>query len=153
MSDLTPAQALGQPVTITLDDGTTVGLRYTFRSLALLEQRFGSVAGIQHAVDQTGEGAAFGPLLDLIGAGLVGKVGGFTPHLRHRQDAAGTRTLEEIIYKRSFDGHDLGDLLAPSLMTDYAAAMQQALTAAFGPSTGSSGNGDGPETTDSPGLT
>lgn len=151
MSDLTPAQALAQPIDITLADGTTAGLRYSFRSLALLEQRFGSVTGIQNAIDQTGDGAAFGPLLDLIGAGLVGKRGGFTPLVRHRVDAAGARTVEEIVYKRSSDGQELGDLLAPQLVREYAAAMQTSLVEAFG--AGSSGNDAGPETTGSPGLT
>ncbi|WP_369183330.1 hypothetical protein [Streptomyces sp. Y1] len=151
MSDLTPAQALGQPITIPLADGTDVDLRYTFRSLALLEQRFGSVAGIQTAIDQTGNGAAFGPLMDLLGAGLVGPGGGFTPHVRHRVDAAGARTVEEILYRRSSDGHDLGDLLAPQHIHEYATAMQTSLTAAFG--AGSSGNDASPETTASPGLT
>lgn len=153
MSDLTPAQALGQPIDIILADGTTAGIRYSFRSLALLEQKFGSVVGIQNAVDQTGDGAAFGPLLDLIGAGLVGKVGGFTPHLRHRVDVTGARTLEEIIYKRSSDGYELGELLDPRRTEEYADAMQTALTQAFGSSTGSPGNDDSPETTESPGLT
>ncbi|MFD0408627.1 hypothetical protein [Kitasatospora sp. NPDC127116] len=151
MSDLTPAQALAQPTDITLADGSTAGLRYSFRSLALLEQRFGSVTGIQTAIDQTGDGAAFGPLMDLLGAGLVGPGGGFTPHLRHRQDVAGTRTVEEILYRRSSDGRDLGDLLAPQLIHEYAAAMQTSLVSAFG--TGSPGNDAAPETTGSPGLT
>ncbi|MGW1174551.1 hypothetical protein ACWD4P_12625 [Kitasatospora sp. NPDC002543] len=151
MSDLTPAQALGQPVTIILRDGTTAGLYYSFRSLALLEQRFGGVTGIQSAIDTTSTGAAFGPLLELIGAGLVGHDGGFTPHLRHRQDVAGNRTVEEIIYKRGADGRDLGDLLEFARVREYAAAMQTAFAAAFG--SGSSGNAGSPETTASPGLT
>ncbi|ABD94208.1 hypothetical protein [Kitasatospora aureofaciens] len=151
MSDLTPAQALGQPIDITLADGSTAGLRYSFRSLALLEQRFGSVTGIQNAIDQSGDGAAFGPLMDLIGAGLVGKQGGFTALVRHRVDAAGARTVEEIVYKRSSDGQELGDLLAPQFINEYADAMQTSLIGAFG--TGSSGNDGAPVTTASPGLT
>lgn len=151
MSDLTPAQALAQPVSITLRDGTAAGLYYSFRSIALLEQRFGGVAGIQSAIDTAGTGAAFGPLLELIGAGLVGADGGFTPHLRHRQDVAGNRTVEEILYKRSADGRDLGDLLEFARVTEYATAMTSAIGAAFG--SGSSGNGGAPETTGSSGLT
>jgi hypothetical protein len=151
MSFLTPAAALVQPIDITLADGSAAGLRYSFRSLALLEQRFGSVSGIQSAIDQTGDGAAFGPLMDLLGAGLVNPDGGFTAHVRHRVDAAGARTVEEIVYKRSSDGRDLGDLLAPQLIREYATAMQTSLVEAFG--AGSPGNGSSPETTGSPGLT
>jgi hypothetical protein len=152
MSDLTPGQALAQGITITLGDGTTVLLRYTFRSLALLEQRFGSLEGIQGAIDQSGAGAAFGPLMELLGAGLCGKGGGFTPHLRHRQDVAGKRTLEEILYKRSSDGVDLGELLDLSRIQEYAEAMSTAFVTALG--TGSPGNGEAVQVeTVSPGLT
>ncbi len=151
MTDLTPGQALAQPVSITLGDGTTAALRYTFRSMALLEQRFGSVQAIQTAIDQSGDGAAFGPLMELIGAGLVGK-GGFTAHVRHRQDVSGRRTVEEILYKRSSDGIELGDgLLDLARITEYAAAMSEAFTTALG--SGTPGNGGAQAETVSPGLT
>ncbi|MGI3198443.1 hypothetical protein ACRJ4W_07260 [Streptomyces sp. GLT-R25] len=49
---------LAEGGTITLTDGTEVPLRYSFRALALLEARFGSVGAVQTAIDSTGAGAA-----------------------------------------------------------------------------------------------
>jgi hypothetical protein len=149
LNDLDPMQALAIGHPIPLRDGTSPELMFTFRSLALLEARFGSVQGIQDAVDQTGNGAAFGPILDLIGAGLVSA--GFTPHVRHRQDASGHRTVEEILYRRSSDGRELGDLMTPANIATYTESMQGAFAACFG--TGQ-GNDAGPALADpSPGPT
>ncbi|GAA2112427.1 hypothetical protein GCM10009759_55140 [Kitasatospora saccharophila] len=142
---LTAAQALGTGPTITLTDGTAPPLRYTFRSLALLEQRFGSVLAIQAIMETAATGLAFGPLLDMLGAGLVGRDGGFTPHVRHRQDVTGKRVVEEILYRRSHDGTDLGELLDLVRLSEYADAMNHAFNLAFG--TGSQGNDPGPAPT------
>ncbi|WP_045305855.1 hypothetical protein [Saccharothrix sp. ST-888] len=147
MSDLTPAQALGQGARIPLRDGTDAELYYSFRSLALLEARFGSVQGIQDAIDQTGGGAAFGALLDLLGAGLVGE-GGFTGQIRYRQTADGARTVEEIVYRRTVDGRDLGDLLALVHIHAYVTAMQATLIDCLG--AGSPGNGPSPAVSPGP---
>lgn len=151
---LTAAQALGTSPTITLADGTEAPLRYTFRSMALLEQRFGSITAIQSAMELATDGAAFAPLMDTLGAALVGSTGGFTAHVRHRQDTTGKRTVEEILYRRSSDGIDLGELLDLARVSEYADAMSAAFTLAFGTATGSQGNDASPTTvTVSPGLT
>ncbi|OKJ06826.1 hypothetical protein [Kitasatospora sp. CB01950] len=150
---LTAAQALGTGPTITLSDCTEVPLTYNFRSLALLEQRFGSITAIQDAMELAAAGTAFGPLMDMIGAGLASRAGGFTPHIRHYQDASGHRTVESILYRRSSDGTDLGELLAPGRVAEYADAMSAAFNVAF--DTGGQGNDVSPvpsETTLSPGL-
>lgn len=144
--------SLGKP--ITLSDGTEVTLRYSFRALALLESRFGSVKAVQGAIDKTGDGAAFGPLLQMIGAGCVGP-GGFEPHLREHVDAAGNRTVSHIVYRRRTDGADLADLLHPGRLGEYTAAFAAALNAALA----SPGNDGSPVTIqdvtipDSPGTT
>ena len=86
---------------VTLTDGTTISLRYSFRALALLEARYGSVAAVQQAIDTSGQGAAFGPIIQLVGAGCVGP-GGFEPHYREHQDAKGERRISgDIVYRRS----------------------------------------------------
>jgi hypothetical protein len=118
---------LGDGKAITLDDGTIIALRYSFRSLALLEAQFGSVAAIQGAIDATGTGAAFGPIIDLIGPGTIGR-GGFEPHIREHQDAKGNRVISSISYRRKADGLELGELMDPGRTGEYAAAMGTALS-------------------------
>ncbi|MCM2427387.1 hypothetical protein [Streptomyces sp. RKAG337] len=128
---------LGKPIILT--DGTEVQLRYSFRALALLEARFGSVAAVQASIDSTGEGAAFGPLLQMIGAGCVGP-GGFEPHLREHVAADGTRTVSHIVYRRRTDLADLADLLHPGRLGEYASAFGAALSAALeSPGNGAAG--------------
>ncbi len=143
---------LGTGHTITLADDTTVNLVYSFRGLALLEARFGSVKAVQAAVDTSGDGKVFGPLAQIIGAGCVGP-GGFEPLIKERQDAAGNRTVIEITYRRRTDGTDLMDLLMPSRAGEYSDAMSSALSQAV---SASSGNDEAPTvetvTTLSPGL-
>jgi hypothetical protein len=46
----------GEGTSITLLDGSTVELRYSFASLRLLEQRFGSLTGLQRQVHLAGNG-------------------------------------------------------------------------------------------------
>lgn len=141
---------LGSGPTITLADDTTVPLVYSFRSLALLEARFGSIQAVQGAVDTSGQGATFGPLAAIIGAGCVG-AGGFEPLVRERQNAAGERTVTDITYRRRTDGTDLMDLLEPRRAGEYSDAMTTALGAALA----SPGNDPTPEPaaeTVSPGL-
>ncbi|MFF7561964.1 hypothetical protein ACFZB4_18575 [Streptomyces pseudovenezuelae] len=121
---------LAEGGSVTLTDGTQTPLRYSFRALALLEARFGSVAAVQTAIDSTGEGAAFGPLAQIIGAGLVGP-GGFEPHIREHVDVNGKRTVSDIVYRRRQDGTDLMDLLDPGRLSDYTNAFTAALSKAL----------------------
>jgi hypothetical protein len=115
---------------IELVDGTTVHLRYSFRALALLEARFGSIGAVQDAISSTGEGAAFGPLVQILGAAAIGP-GGFEPHIREHQDAKGDRHITEIVYRRRTDGENLADLLHPGLLRDYVNAFTAALNQAL----------------------
>jgi hypothetical protein len=134
---------------ITLTDGTEVPLRYSFRALALLEAKFGSVAAVQTAIDSTGQGAAFGPLAQIIGAGTIGP-GGFEPLIREHQDAQGNRTISSIVYRRRTDGENLEDLLDPGRLGEYT----NAFTAALGKALESRGNDPAPATVETvvPGL-
>lgn len=134
---------LAEGATVTLTDGTDVPLRYSFRALALLEARFGSIQAVQGAIDSTGSGAAFGPLHQIIGAGCVGP-GGFEPHIREYQDAKGERRVQDIVYRRRTDGADLADLLDPGRLDAYVGAFSAALSKALE----SRGNGASPAVTD-----
>jgi hypothetical protein len=127
---------------ISLIDGTSPSLRYPFRALALLEARFGSIGAVQAAIDSTGDGAAFGPLVQIIGAGLVGP-GGFEPHVREYQDTKGVRRIQDIVYRRRTDGVDLADLLHPGLLGDYTRAFIAALNQALRTPGAPEGNGQG----------
>ncbi|MEU6229987.1 hypothetical protein [Streptomyces sp. NPDC047042] len=145
---------LASSASINLTDGTAVSLRYPMRAIALLEARYGSVVAVQGAIDTTGKGAAYGPIVQLIGAGCLGP-GGFEPHFREHQDAKGERRIAgDITYRRRTDGADLADLLHPGHLGDYVDAWQTAFAKALE----SLGNGDAPEqngapeTTPSPGL-
>lgn len=132
---------LGGGGTIPLSDGTEITLRYPLRALALLEARYGSVVAVQTAVDISGQGAAFGPMIQLIGAGCVGP-GGFEPHYREHQDAKGERRITgDIVYRRRTDGADLADLLLPAQMNRYMATFN----AAFSKALEGLGNDDAPE--------
>lgn len=125
--------------TITLTDGTTIHLRYSFRALALLEARFGSIAAVQTAISATGDGAAFGPLVQIIGAACLGP-GGFEPHFREHQDAKGGRHMTgDVVYRRRTDGGDLADLLHPGRLREYVDAFTVALSKALA----TPGNGPG----------
>jgi len=139
---------LAEGGSITLTDGTEVPLRYSFRALALLEARFGSVGAVQTAIDSTGKGAAFGPLAQIIGAGVVGP-GGFEPMIREYQDAKGDRRVQDIVYRRRTDGVNLEDLLDPGRLGEYT----DAFTAALGRALENRGNGAAPAVeTVTPGL-
>ncbi|WP_326730232.1 hypothetical protein [Streptomyces phaeochromogenes] len=139
--------------TVTLTDGTEVPLRYSFRALALLEARFGSVANVQNAIDTTGTKPSFGPIMQLVGAGTVGP-GGFEPHFREHQDAKGDRKIAgDIVFRRRTDGADLADLLHPGHLSQYV----DAFNASFSKALAALGNDDAPPTgatveTVSPGL-
>lgn len=121
---------LAEGGTITLTDGTEVALRYSFRALSLLEARFGSVGAVQTAIDSTGAGAAFGPLAQMLGAGMVGP-GGFEPHVREHVDAKGNRTVSDIVYRRRKDSAFLDDLLHPGRLGEYTEAFNVALSKAL----------------------
>jgi hypothetical protein len=138
--------------TVSLTDGTEVPLRYSFRALALLEARFGSVVAVQSAIDTSGTKPAFGPIQQLIGAGMVGP-GGFEPHFREHQDAKGDRKISgDIVYRRRTDGADLADLLHPGLLAEYVGAFQAAFSKAL-ESQGNDVAGTAAVETVSPGLT
>lgn len=145
---------LAEGARIDLIDGTSVNLVYSMRAIALLEARYGSVKAVQGAIDTSGNGAAFGPLIQLVGAGCVGP-GGFEPHIRQHQDAKGERVISgDIVYRRRKDGADLADLMHPGLIQGYV----DAFAAAFDKALASPGNGDAPTLTAavtdvSPGLT
>jgi hypothetical protein len=134
--------------TVQLTDGTTVQLRYSFRALALLEARFGSIDAVQKAIDVTGKGAAFGPLIQILGAGSIGP-GGFEPHIREHQDAKGERRISgDIVFRRRTDGADIADLLDPGQIGDYVETFTAALRKAL------EHRGKAPAITDvTPGLT
>lgn len=134
---------LGDSGSIPLSDGTEVTLRYPMRSLALLEARYGSVAAVQSAIDTTGNGAAFGPIVQLVGAGCLGP-GGFEPHFREHQDAKGERRISgDITFRRRTDGVDLADLLMPSQLGRYVDTWR----AAFSKALEGLGNDEAPEET------
>ncbi|MFJ5675038.1 hypothetical protein [Streptomyces sp. NPDC093097] len=118
---------LAPGTTITLADGTEVPLVYSFRGLALIEARFGSVAAVQSVIQA--DGAAFGPLIEIIGAGAVSS-GMFEPYVREHQDAKGARHVTEIVYKRR-DGRQLGDLLHPGRLDEYVTAFTRAFEQAM----------------------
>lgn len=133
---------LASGASITLTDGTAVSLRYSMRAIALLEARYGSVGAVQNAIDSTGKGAAYGPIVQLIGAGCLGP-GGFEPHFREHQDAKGERKIAgDITYRRRTDGADLADLLHPGHLGEYVDAWQTAFAKALE----ALGNGGAPET-------
>lgn len=142
---------LAEGSTITLTDGTQVPLRYSFRALALLEARFGSIGAVQTAISTTGQGKAFGPLGQIIGAGVIGP-GGFEPHIREHQDAKGNRVITgDIVFRRRTDGADLADLLHPGRISEYSRTFTAALSKAL---QSSQGNDQVPTTTEGiPGLT
>lgn len=134
---------LGSSGTIPLSDGTEVTLRYPMRALALLEARYGSVAAVQNAIDTSGNGAAFGPIVQLVGAGCLGP-GGFEPHFREHQDAKGDRRISgDITFRRRTDGVDLADLLMPSELERYIVTWR----AAFSKALEGLGNDDAPDQT------
>lgn len=141
---------LAEGGTITLTDGTEVPLRYSFRALALLEARFGSVAAVQTAIDTSGDRPTFGPIHQLVGAGCVGP-GGFEPLVREHQDAQGKRRVTEINYRRRTDGVDLADLLHPGRLGEYVSAFNAAFARAL-ESQGNDDAGAAPTETVSPGL-
>ncbi|MFD6294516.1 hypothetical protein ACFWFU_06895 [Streptomyces sp. NPDC060235] len=140
---------LAEGGSVTLTDGTEVPLRYSFRALALLEARFGSIGAVQTAIDSTGSGAAFGPLAQIIGAGMVGP-GGFEPHIREYQDAKGERHIQDIVYRRRTDGAHLDDLLDPGRLGEYT----NSFTSALGKALENRGNDGAPVTVETvtPGM-
>ncbi|MCX4994257.1 hypothetical protein [Streptomyces longwoodensis] len=132
---------LASGASISLTDGTSVSLRYPMRAIALLEARYGSVVAVQSAIDVTGQGAAYGPIVQLLGAGCLGP-GGFEPHFREHQDAKGERRISgDITYKRRTDGADLADLLHPGHLHEYVTAWNTAFSKALE----ALGNGGAPE--------
>ncbi|WP_330236159.1 hypothetical protein [Streptomyces sp. NBC_00566] len=122
---------LGDGGSIPLSDGTEIHLRYSFRALALLEARYGSIGAVQAAIDTTGKGATFGPLVQLVGAGALGP-GGFEPHYREHQDTSGVRRITgDINFRRRTDGVDLADLLLPAKIGQYVSAFNSSFTKAL----------------------
>lgn len=139
---------LGDGPSIDLTDGTTVQLRYPMRSIALLERRYGSISRVQSAIDTTGQGAAFGPIIELVGAGCMGP-GGFQPVVREHQEANGKRHVTELTFRRTTDGAELADLLHPGYLHRYVDAFNTAFTVALK----SLGNDEAPDPTTETGAT
>lgn len=121
-------------VVIPLADGSTTRLRYGFRALKELEDRFGSVVGLQtamqgimEAMDEGGGGAkAFGPILDLIVPGLL--------------------------HNRGVTEDEWLDLLDPAHLAEYVDALKAAMEQAFPASAAGLGNVPGPTPGPGPGL-
>jgi hypothetical protein len=105
-SDAQRIAARGRP--ITLADGRTARLRFSLRSLARLEEDFGSLGAVAEVlnagVGAAGEAAVVGPLLRLMHAGLI--------HERLSLD-------------------ELDDLLEPSRLRDYSEATAAAFREAM----------------------
>lgn len=91
-------------VPIKLLDGRTVQVRYGFRGLKMLEDTFGSIAAVQGVVQSVSTGKAFGPVADLLAAGLVAE---------------------------GLSADDLLDALDPRLLPAYVDAFGAALEEAF----------------------
>ncbi len=128
---------------IPLSDGTTAHLRYSLRSLALLESRFGSMTGLTDALSdvETGDKPVLASILDIVGAGLIGS--GWVPHARERIVPTRTtypdgrvvardeRETVDVTYVRQADKRELGDLLEMRDLEKVAALMGEALAEAM----------------------
>lgn len=95
---------VAEGVPIPTDLGT-LHLRYGFRALRSLEEKYGGLEALQEAMEGvTGKGAAFGPLLDILVPGLL--------HTGHTED-------------------QLIDALQPRSLGVYVDAMVEAMRQAF----------------------
>lgn len=107
----TPARIAARGLPITLVDGREVRLRYGFKALLALEDRFGGIGKVQGAVSSDLSGPVFGPMLDLLCAGLLDEHDGTGAPLSDRER--------------------LADLLDPALFQDYITVAGKAMEEAF----------------------
>ncbi|OPC79935.1 hypothetical protein B4N89_02330 [Embleya scabrispora] len=137
--------ALGR--TIPLTDGSTAHVRYSLRSMAHLEARYGSLAQMQEVFDQIQQASAsmdrpmIAPIIDILGAGLLDD--GFVPHARERvtvvrrtsPDGAieqrDEREVVEVTYVRQRDRRELASLLDMHTFEAVAMLMSEALSEAM----------------------
>ncbi len=122
MSNVTDSdRLLAQGAVVHLTDGREVPLRYNMRALKMLEDRFGTIEGVNTAipVDDEGRptGKVFGPMLDLLIPGLL--------HTGLSED-------------------ELIDLLDPKRLDEYGTALGAAMAEAFPAPKSAQGNGAGP---------
>lgn len=117
----TPARRLratGHPITLT--DGRTVQVRYGMASIVELEDRFGSLGGVQDAMNALDAGAkVFGSMMDLLACGLL--YAGLVPTAAGELPTVGQ--VRQVLL-----AHDLVD---PADLTDYMEALGRAFTEAF----------------------
>lgn len=128
MSEPTPSEvlaALGEP--ITLADGSTVRLRYSFRSIAMLEAKFGSLLAVNSTLTaayralndpKASSAKVYTTLLDVIVPGLI------DTRYPHPDTGQPVRLGEHP---------DLvADLLEPAQLSSYTRAFGKAIRQAFG---------------------
>jgi hypothetical protein len=111
MTEGTQLLAQGRP--ITLVDGSTAHIRYGLHALALLEEKFGSLAAMYRVVTTAGPRQAFSQLGNMLAAGLW-----------HIVDDGRDMSVAELALA-------LDDRLDPRRMPEYEDAIILALADAF----------------------
>ena len=132
MADTTADVLAAQGLQVQLIDGSTVSLRYSMRSIAALEARFGSLMGIQTEVQAAaraleaaksggtpeGGGAIFTVLCDAIAPGLLHE------RVTHPDTGAVVRLGTDVVLVQ--------ELLDPARLSEYLSAFSAAFSQAFG---------------------
>lgn len=117
----TPARrvrATGHPIILT--DGQTVQVRYGMASIVELEDRFGSLGGVQDAMASLNAGSkVFGSMMDLLACGLL--YAGLIPTQPGELPTVGQ--VRAVLLGR--------DLVDPADLKDYMEALGRAFTEAF----------------------
>lgn len=114
MTTTEAARIAAAGVPLVLANGRTVNLRFGFRGLVALEDEFGGIAAVEHAISGDMTSATLRPLAKALACGLGGE-----------HDGAGAPlTADRLIND---------ELLAPTDLKSYADAFQAALTQAFPP--------------------
>lgn len=128
-----PASIIAQRgKTITLMDGSTATVVYTFSSLMVVEDDFGSIVGALAEINGGMTGRTFNAVARLAAAGL-----------EHETTADGA-ALSDVDMIRG--------LLDPMRFDEYAKAIGEAIDTAFPAATEGSGEGDADPQMDSPGA-
>lgn len=117
---------LGEGVPLVLADGEKRQVRFTFRSLAMLEEEFGSVGAALASIGGDATKPQYGPIARVLAAALA----------------------DDGLSK-----DDVLGLLVPSDAAQYVVAISEAFDQAFPDTTGSAANPPKGETTSSPGTT
>jgi len=115
-------QIANDPVPITLLDGTTIEIRFTFTAIADLERHFGSYRAVLEALDGDADRQSYTELGVFLFAGLVTKT-----HTVSAPDEWQQVTVSE----RAWTHEDLLAALDPKRFTEYALAVQEASRRAF----------------------